>query len=66
MFFWGHKLTFPLLAHDQFTTAFSMSYMGLDTISGVFWFVPLAADNIYFLDYLRGAAHRHRHASFGD
>lgn len=47
--FWGHKLTLPVLAHDQFTTAFAMSYMGLDTIAGVFWFVPLAADNIYFL-----------------
>ena len=23
--------------------------MGLDTIAGIFWFVPLAADNIYFL-----------------
>jgi TRAP transporter 4TM/12TM fusion protein len=47
--FWGHKLALPLLAHDEFTTAFAMSYMGLDTIAGIFWFVPLAADNIYFL-----------------
>ena len=47
--FWGHKLTMPILSHDQFTTSFSMSYMGLDTIGGIFWFVPLAADNIYFL-----------------
>jgi TRAP transporter 4TM/12TM fusion protein len=47
--FWGHELTLPLLSHDPFTTAFAMSYMGLDTIAGIFWFVPLAADNIYFL-----------------
>jgi len=47
--FWGHILALPLLSHDQFTMSFAMSYMGLDTIAGVFWFVPLAADNIYFL-----------------
>ena len=47
--FWGHELSLPVLSHDPFTTAFSMSYMGLDTIAGIFWFVPLAADSIYFL-----------------
>jgi TRAP transporter 4TM/12TM fusion protein len=26
-----------------------MSYMGMDTTGGIFWFVPLAADKIFFL-----------------
>ncbi len=47
--FWGHLIDIPLLAHTQFSTSFSMSYMGMGTIGGVFWFVPLASDKIYFL-----------------
>lgn len=48
--FWGHRLTvFPVICHDEFSSSFCLSYMGLDTISGIFWFVPLAADNIYLL-----------------
>lgn len=48
-FFYGHLLTSPLLQHDEFSTSFSMSYMGMDTTGGMFWFVPLAADKIFFL-----------------
>jgi TRAP transporter 4TM/12TM fusion protein len=48
-FFYGHLLTSPLLQHDEFSTSFSMSYMGMDTVGGTFWFVPLAADKIFFL-----------------
>lgn len=48
-FVYGHLLSSPNLKHDEFSYAFSMSYMGMDTIGGVFWFVPLAADKIYFL-----------------
>lgn len=48
-FFQGHFLTSPILTHDEFSTSFSMSYMGLSTTGGIFWFVPLAADKIFFL-----------------
>ncbi len=48
-FFQGHRLTSLILRHDEFSTSFAMSYMGMDTIAGVFWFVPLAASYIYFL-----------------
>jgi TRAP transporter 4TM/12TM fusion protein len=48
-FFYGHLLTSPLLQHSEFSTSFSMSYMGMDTTGGMFWFVPLAADKIFFL-----------------
>ncbi len=47
--FWGHLLQIPTLSHAEFTTSYSMSYMGMSTIGGVFWFVPLAADKIFFL-----------------
>ncbi len=47
--FWGHLLRIPMLTHAEFSTSFSMSYMGMSTIGGIFWFVPLAADKIYFL-----------------
>lgn len=47
--FWGHLVHIPMLTHAEFTTPFSMSYMGMGTIGGIFWFVPLAADKIYFL-----------------
>jgi TRAP transporter 4TM/12TM fusion protein len=47
--FWGHLLSNPMLTHAEFSTSFSMSYMGMSTIGGIFWFVPLAADKIYFL-----------------
>lgn len=47
--FWGHRLVLPFLCHDEFSASFCLSYMGLDTTSGIFWFVPLAADNIYLL-----------------
>ena len=48
-FIFGHHLSSPILTHDEFSLAFSMSYLGMDTIGGIFWFVPLAADKIYFL-----------------
>jgi TRAP transporter 4TM/12TM fusion protein len=48
-FFLGHLLTSSILTHDQFSTFFAMSYMGMDTTGGIFWFVPLAADKIFFL-----------------
>ncbi len=47
--FFGHLIPYPMLSHGKFATGFSMSYMGLDTVSGIFWFVPLAADSIYLL-----------------
>ncbi|MCB2187806.1 MAG: TRAP transporter fused permease subunit [Deltaproteobacteria bacterium] len=47
--FWGNLTGVPLLSHAEFSSAFCMSYMGLDTVSGVFWFVPMASDKIYFL-----------------
>jgi len=48
-FFQGHRLTSLILRHDEFSTSFVMSYMGMDTVAGIFWFVPLAAGYIYFL-----------------
>jgi TRAP transporter 4TM/12TM fusion protein len=48
-FIFGHHLSSHILTHDEFSLAFSMSYLGMDTIGGIFWFVPLAADKIYFL-----------------
>jgi TRAP transporter 4TM/12TM fusion protein len=48
-FFLGHLLASPIIRHDEFSTFFSMSYMGMSTTGGIFWFVPLAADKIYFL-----------------
>jgi TRAP transporter 4TM/12TM fusion protein len=47
--FGGHLLQSPILTHDHFSLDFAMSYMGMDTVGGIFWFVPLAADKIYFL-----------------
>jgi len=48
-FFLGHLLTSPIVRHGEFSTFFSMSYMGMSNTGGIFWFVPLAADKIYFL-----------------
>ena len=47
--FKGHLLTSPILQHSEFSISFAMSYMGMDTTGGIFWFVPLAADKIFFL-----------------
>jgi TRAP transporter 4TM/12TM fusion protein len=48
-FFLGHVISSEIFRHDQFSLDFTMSYMGLNTTSGIFYFVPLAADKIYFL-----------------
>ena len=48
-FFEGHLLSSPIISHGEFTTSFSMSYMGMSTTGGIFWFVPVASDKIYFL-----------------
>jgi len=47
--FVGHLIPSPLFGHGEFSLSFAMSYMGLDIVSGLFWFVPLAADKIFFL-----------------
>ena len=48
-FFLGHLIPIDMLKHGEFSTDFVMSYMGLDIVSGIFWFVPLAADKVFFL-----------------
>ncbi|MEW5914038.1 MAG: TRAP transporter fused permease subunit [Thermodesulfobacteriota bacterium] len=48
-FFLGHVIDSEIFRHDKFALDFAMSYMGLDTVAGIFYFVPLAADKIYFL-----------------
>lgn len=48
-FFLGHLIDSEIFRHDHFSLDFAMSYMGLNTVAGIFYFVPLAADNIYFL-----------------
>lgn len=48
-FFQGHLLGSPIIRHDEFSTFFSMSYMGMSTTGGIFWFVPVASDKIFFL-----------------
>jgi TRAP transporter 4TM/12TM fusion protein len=48
-FFLGHLVDSEIFRHDQFSLDFTMSYMGLNTVAGIFYFVPLAADKIYFL-----------------
>jgi TRAP transporter 4TM/12TM fusion protein len=47
--FVGHLIPSQLLGHGEFSLSFAMSYMGMDIVSGLFWFVPLAADKIFFL-----------------
>ncbi len=48
-FFQGHLFGSPIIRHDEFSTFFSMSYMGMSTTGGIFWFVPVASDKIFFL-----------------
>jgi len=48
-FFQGHLLSSPIISHGEFSTFFSMSYMGMSTTGGIFWFVPVASDKIFFL-----------------
>ncbi|MEW6408722.1 MAG: TRAP transporter fused permease subunit [Nitrospirota bacterium] len=47
-FFWGHLLP-PPFTHAPLKIKFVMSYLGMDTIGGLFWMVPIAADQVYFL-----------------
>lgn len=48
-FFWGHLIPSSLLSHPQFEPNFVMSYIGLGTTQGFFWFAQTAVDDIYYL-----------------
>ena len=47
--FEGHLLPWDTLQHPMLNKSFCMSFMGLNSTAGIFWFVPLAADKLFFL-----------------
>ena len=48
-FFFGDRVTIPLLMLPEYDPHFVMNYLGLGLAEGMFWFARVAADNIYFL-----------------
>ena len=48
-FFAGHNIQNPLLSHPQYDTGFIMNFLVLNPSQGVFMFLQLLTDDLYFL-----------------
>lgn len=48
-FFVGHNIQNPLLSHPQYDTGFIMNFLVLNPSQGVFMFLQLLTDDLYFL-----------------